>query len=64
MFRRRGRGHDVSPDAADGAGGHHDRDRAPIELIVGGDHDAIDIVDSEPRIEERGARHRVHRLLE
>ena len=64
MFRRRGRGHDVSPDAADGAGGHHDRDRAPVELIVGGDHDAIDIVDREPRIEERSARHRVHRLLE
>ena len=60
---RRG-GEDVAVDAADRTGGGHHRDRAAIILIVRGDHDAVNVVDVQPRIVQRLLRHVVEQFLQ
>jgi hypothetical protein len=64
MLRRRWRGHDVAIHATHRSRRHHHRDGAAIELVIGADHDAVDIVDVDAGIGQRKLRRVVDHLFE
>ncbi|NDH51439.1 MAG: hypothetical protein EBY24_05520 [Betaproteobacteria bacterium] len=64
VLRARWRRQDVASHAADRTRRCHDRDRAAVELVVGGDDNAVDVVDADAGVVQRMLGHRVQRLFQ